>query len=134
MFVHKLMTFVSVLLLALNLQAAQLDDKDALKGVEKGQVLFDINTAYTPKALALYLTVIGETYDGLVRQNVKPDIVLAFRGQAVRLINTQRDDGMALEFKASLDEVASLIKGLQHKGVKMEACGVAMRLFNIPAL
>ena len=131
MFVHKLITLISVLLLTLNLQATEFDDKEALKGVDKGKVLFDINIVNNPKKLSLYLMVIKETYDDLVRQNVEPNIVLAFRGKAIKLVSTQQDDEMVLKFEAYLNDVAVLIEELQQKGVRMEACGVAMRLLNI---
>ncbi|MDM8560411.1 DsrE family protein [Candidatus Parabeggiatoa sp. HSG14] len=129
---RKFIILISFLFLALNIQAAKLDDRDALQGVKKGKVLFDINIADKPNKLALYLTVIQQTHSDLVRQNVEPDIVLAFRGMAVKLINTQRSDKMALEYEASLEDVASLIEDLQKKrGIKMEACGIAMRLFKM---
>jgi intracellular sulfur oxidation DsrE/DsrF family protein len=132
MIVRKFIILISLLLLALNVQSAKLDDKDALQFVEKGKVLFDINIADNPNKLALYLTVIQQTHRDLVRQNVEPDIVLAFRGKAVKLISTQRSDEMALEYEASLEDVASLIEDLQKKrGVKMEACGIAMGIFNM---
>ncbi len=111
--------------------ATQLDDKDALHGVKNGKMLFDIDITDNPRKLALYLSVIRETHDDLVRQNVKPDILLAFRGQAVLLVNTQRNDNTDSDVEAAFKDIANLIQGLQQIGIKMEACGAAMRTFNM---
>ena len=56
-------------------------DADALRRVEAGKVVFDMNTTDAEKT-ALYLMVIRETVNDLIRQGVKPDVILAFRGGA----------------------------------------------------
>ncbi len=76
--------------------SAQLNDKDALHDVKIGKVVFDINIADNPNKVMLYLNVIRKTHIDLVRQNVKPDILLAFRGKAVLAVNSKRTDDMDL--------------------------------------
>lgn len=105
------------------------DDADALKGVETGKVLFDINMA-EPKKMTLYLSVIRETVDDLKRQGVKPDVILAFRGLSVNLINKDREKMELTDFD-HLDKIAAQLAELQKQGVKMEACSVATRLFGV---
>ena len=105
------------------------DDADALRGVEKGKVLFDINMADARK-MTLYLSVIRETVDDLKRQGVDPDVILAFRGKSVRLISKDREQMELTEFE-HLDRVAAQLTDLQKEGVRMEACSVATRLFKI---
>jgi len=105
------------------------DDSDALQGVKTGKVVFDINMA-NPKKLTLYLMVIKETVDDLIRQNVKPDVILAFRGKSVNLINKDRENVLLTDFD-HLDKVAKQLLELQQKGVRMEACSVATRLFKV---
>ena len=105
------------------------DDSDALKGVSKGKVLFDINMVSAQK-MTLYLMVIEETVDDLIRQNVEPEVVLAFRGKSVNLISNNRDQMELTDFE-HLDKIAMQLKGLQKKGVRMESCSVATRLFNV---
>ncbi len=81
--------------------------------------------------LPLYLKVIGMTHDGLVQQGVKPDMVLAFHGGAVKLITTDREN-VPLEQHEALDEIAGLLQALlKRPGVRMEACGVATKLFGV---
>ncbi|EIJ33625.1 DsrE family protein [Thiothrix nivea] len=105
------------------------DDSDALKGVEKGKVIFDINMASAEK-MTLYLMVIRETVDDLKRQGVEPDVILAFRGMSVKLISRDRED-MELTDYEHLDKIATQLADLQKEGVRMEACSVATRLFNV---
>jgi intracellular sulfur oxidation DsrE/DsrF family protein len=105
------------------------DDRDALAGVETGRVIFDINMA-DAKKMTLYLRVIRETVDDLRRQGVTPDVILAFRGLSIRLISTDREQ-MALEEFEHLDTIAAQLADLREQGVRMEACSVATRLFNV---
>lgn len=126
---------INLLLLALALlsqsafAAPKPDDADALRGVTTGKVIFDINMV-EPKKMTLYLAVIRETVDDLKRQGVKPDVVLAFRGLSVKLISKDREQMELTDFD-HLDKIASQLADLQEQGVKMEACSVATRLFNV---
>ncbi|MBL7004107.1 MAG: DsrE family protein [Gammaproteobacteria bacterium] len=105
------------------------NDSDALKGVTQGKVIFDINMI-EPKKMTLYLMVIKETVNDLIRQGVEPDVILAFRGLSVRLISKDREQ-MELEDFDHLDKIAEQLKDLQNQGVRMEACSVATRLFKV---
>ncbi|MBF0160391.1 MAG: DsrE family protein [Magnetococcales bacterium] len=110
--------------------AESLNDADALSGVTEGKVVFDIGMA-NPQTLPLYLKVISQTHADLVRQNVKPKIVLAFHGGAVKLVSSNRES-FPLEQHLSLEEISTLIADLQKKaGVRMEVCGLATSLFKV---
>ena len=120
-------------LLSLGALAAGIpDDSDALRGVSKGKVVFDINMT-EPKKMTLYLSVIKQTVDDLVRQNVEPEVILAFRGMSVRLVSKNRDQMELTDFE-HLDKIAAQLAGLQKQGVRMEACSVATRLFKVDKL
>lgn len=108
---------------------AEPDDSYALRGVKIGKAFFDVNVGEAPK-LALYLQVIKETHQGLVRQNVKPEIIIAFRGPSVQLV-TLDSAGIPVEHQGYLTEVRRLISELKALGVRFEACAVATRLFDI---
>ena len=105
------------------------DDSDALRNVDKGKVVFDINMA-EPKKMTLYLAVIRETVDDLRRQGVEPDVILAFRGKSVRLISKDREQMELTDFE-HLDRIAEQLADLSKQGVRMEACSVATRLFRV---
>lgn len=121
---------IGVLLMSQNLMAENLpDDSDALKGVTIGRVIFDINMTEAKK-MTLYLKVIQQTVDDMKRQGVKPDVILAFRGLSVRLISKNRDQVELTDFD-SLDQIAQQLTTLHQQGVRMEACSVATKLFNV---
>ncbi len=121
---------LSVLLAAQGVGAApKPDDADALRGVDKGKVVFDINMT-DAKKMTLYLAVIRETVDDLKRQGVEPDVILAFRGRSVRLISKDREQMELTDFD-HLDRIAEQLADLREQGVRMEACSVATRLFKV---
>ncbi len=127
--IYKLLV-VTLLMFSQSLLAADApDDSDALKGVTKGKVVFDINMVKARK-MTLYLSVIKQTVDDLVRQNVEPDVILAFRGKSVRLISKNREQMELTDFD-NLDKIAAQLAELQKLGVRMEACSVATRLFKL---
>lgn len=104
-------------------------DRVALQGVKVGKGVFDINLT-DPLRLPLYLGVIEETLDGLKAQGVKPELVVAFRGTAVKLVSAVRE-GFNHEQKAALEESDELIRTLAKAGVRFEACAIATRLFGV---
>jgi len=121
--------FLIFILMSQPLFAEAPDDADALKGVTSGKVIFDINMS-DPKKMTLYLMVIKQTVDDLKRQNVTPDVILAFRGLSVRLISKNRDNMELTDFD-HLDKIAKQLSQLKQEGVRMEACSVATKLFKV---
>ena len=106
------------------------DDADALKNLDTGKVVWDINMV-EPRKMSLYLNVIRETYDDLVRQKIMPEMLFAFRGHSVKLLSEDREK-FPLEEHTYLDQVHDLLTELAKRpGVKMEACSVAARLFEV---
>ena len=126
----SLVVFTLILTLSAGGAAAApaVDDAHALAGLERGKIVFDINLKDAP-SLALYLKVIHQTHGDLVRQGVTPEIVLAFRGLAVTLI--QHPQG-AEKAGDAVVQVGNLLTELKALGVRMEACNVATQLFNVP--
>lgn len=105
-------------------------DAAALKGVTTGKVVWDISMT-NPETLALFLSVVRETYDDLARQNVKPEMVLAIHGVPVKFVRTNRDD-LPLETSAAIDKINDVLDDLAKRpGVRVEVCSIANRLFGI---
>lgn len=104
-------------------------DRVALQGVKVGKGVFDINLTDALR-LPLYLGVIEETLEGLKAQGVKPDLVVTFRGMAVKLVSSERKN-FDREQQAALEESDELIKQLATVGVRFEACAIATRLFGV---
>ncbi|WP_300671905.1 DsrE family protein [Desulfoluna sp.] len=109
--------------------AQGLDDRDALEGVTSGKAFFDINLGQA-ESLPLYLDVIGMTHQGLIKQGVTPEFVVAFRGPAVQFIigkNQVKDSKQVAVF----EQIAVKVRELNALGVKFEACAIATGLFQV---
>ena len=105
-------------------------DADALRDINEGKVVWDV-TVGNPKKLLLMLKVIEETYEDLMRQDVKPDMVFAFHGPVMKLITTESPD-LALDEEEAHENVLELLTNFSKKpGIKMESCSIAARLLNI---
>jgi intracellular sulfur oxidation DsrE/DsrF family protein len=95
------------------------DDREALAGLKTAKVIFDVRVPDLEK-LVFNLRLFNETFDGIATQGVKPEMIVVFRGPGVRLLTG-----------TSLDEDArDLFRELRKKGVRFEACAVAMRVFK----
>jgi intracellular sulfur oxidation DsrE/DsrF family protein len=108
-----------------NVQA--FDDKQVLVGLNEIKVAFDI-TASDGKGLLSRLNVIDETRQSLIKQGVKPNCVLAFRGPATKLVQTDIEK-VKPEDRAELAKIAAKIKEMSTTpGVQaLEQCSVAIR-------
>jgi intracellular sulfur oxidation DsrE/DsrF family protein len=127
----NLFAIACLYLLLLNTTYAEKpSDVDALQGLKEGKVVWDV-TVGSPSKLLLLLKVIEETYEDLVRQNVKPDMIFTFHGPVMRLISTEPHD-LPLDEEEAHEEIVQLLQKLnQRSGVKMESCSVAARLMGI---
>ncbi len=127
----KLVKTIFLCFLISNLAYAEKpSDADALNDIHEGKVVWDV-TVGNPKKLLLMLNVIEETYDDLVRQNVKPDMVFAFHGPVMKLITTEAPE-FALDDEEAHEKVLELLTKFSKKpGIKMESCSIAARLLNI---
>ena len=118
----RLLTLAALLMLACTptLHAAQKpDDREALAGLKSVKVIFDVRVPDLEK-LDFNLRNLNETFDGIAAQGVKPEMIVVFRGPGVRLLTV-----------AALDvEARDLFRELKRKGVRFEACAVAMRIFK----
>ena len=96
------------------------DDREALSGLKSARVIFDVRVPDLEK-LVFNLSLFNETFDGMVAQGVKPEMIVVFRGPGVRFVTA-----------GALDEDArDLFRQLKRKGVRFEACAVAMRVFKV---
>jgi intracellular sulfur oxidation DsrE/DsrF family protein len=120
-------------LLVLNLPlakaAAVIDDSNALKGVQTTKALFDISLG-DAESLELYLEVIQQTHDDLIRQGQKPDFVIVFRGSSVRLINSETWS-YSEEDQERLKKSSAMLAKLKGEGANIEACSIATKLFKV---
>ncbi|WP_038051379.1 DsrE family protein [Thioalkalivibrio sp. ALJ1] len=127
--VSSLFLLLALSLTTLSVQADAPTDARALEGVDQARVVFDLNND-DPEVMALYLMVIRETFEDLTDQGVEPDMILTFRGRAVTMVSEDRERFELTEFD-HLDAIEDHIAALQEKGVHLESCSVATRLFGV---
>jgi len=103
------------------------DDKVTLAGLKEVKVAFDI-TAGEAKRLLSVLNVIDETRQSLIKQGVAPHFVLAFRGPATVLVQTDQQK-IKPEERETAAKIAAKLKQLRTApGVdSLEQCSVAVR-------
>ena len=125
------MSVAGGLLAAMPVQAEKtIDDSAALNGVKETSSVFLIDFT-NPKKTAFYMDIILGTHEGLVRQGVKPDMVLVFIGETVKYLSTSPDDLLAMEYEDQLASIAESSRALKERGVRMEVCAVATRVFGV---
>lgn len=121
---------VSLAAAALLMHAAAVpaaDDHLALAGLTEARIAFDIKDG-EGKALLTRLDIIDETRQSLIQQGVTPRIILAFRGPATRLVQTDQDK-IKPEDREMAAKVAAKIKEMSTaRGVEgFEQCAIAAR-------
>jgi len=103
------------------------DDKAALAGLNEVKVGFDLKEG-DGKLLLSRLDIIDETRQSLIQQGVKPHFIIAFRGPATKLVQTDpamikpQDREMATKIAAKIKQM-SASSGIQA----FEQCAVAAR-------
>lgn len=103
------------------------DDKDALAGVKELKVAFDIHEG-DGKALLNRLNVIDETRQSLIKQGVAPHFVLAFRGPATKLVQTDAEKVKVEDRPVAVQIQTKLAEMSRAPGVDgIEQCSVAIR-------
>jgi intracellular sulfur oxidation DsrE/DsrF family protein len=107
-------------------EVAHPDDSDALKGVKTIKVVYDIDHVSEPKTLVVLLKAVVDARRRALAANVKPDLVIAFRGPALKLIQKPESDGTSEQ-----KQIGELVAELRKEGVKLEACSFAASVLNL---
>ncbi|MFK2823854.1 DsrE family protein [Arcobacter sp. YIC-80] len=121
--------FIPVLFLN-NLNAEKINDKAALNGIKEAKSVFLIDFTNVRKT-AFYLNIIEGTHKGLIKQGVKPKMVLVFIGETVKFLSTKQDEAFEMEHEEHLEAIQNSIKNLSKAGVRMEVCAVATKVFKV---
>ena len=106
-------------------------DTAALSGLSEVKIAFDVTNGNSV-ALLRDLEVIDETRQSLIKQGVKPHIIIAFRGPATKLVQTDMTK-IAADDRENAAKIAAKVTALQDAdGVAgIEQCGVAVRLSGV---
>lgn len=126
--IPTLVLFLSIL--SANTYAEDINDAIALNGIKAAKSVFLIDFT-NPKKTAFYLDIIAGTHKGLIRQNVKSDMVLVFIGKTVQYLSNQPSDELELEYEKELASIQKSIQQFSKLGVRMEVCAVATKVFGV---
>ncbi len=96
-----------------------------MSGLTSVRAIYDIRTK-DEKALQFIFTVIRDTYDETVQQDVKARYVASMRGPTIKLLVRGRQGDAELQ-----EKTVALIKELNQRGIRLEACGYALNLFGV---
>ena len=127
----SLATVAAISVSVISHKPAHAQDTAALSGLSDVKIAFDVTTG-NAVALLRDLQVIDETRQSLINQGVTPHIVIAFRGPATKLIQTDvtkigaddRENATKIAAKVAELHGASGVAGI-------EQCGVAVRLSGV---
>jgi intracellular sulfur oxidation DsrE/DsrF family protein len=108
---------------------AGLKDSEALRDlkVAKGVFMLDLKD---PGRMAHVLKVVEETRESIARQNVKPELIVVVIGPSVAFLTRDRR-GISYLDQRPVSEIQGLIGKLNKSGVRVEACGIALRGMDI---
>jgi len=106
-----------------------LKDTEALRDLKiaKGVFMLDLKE---PGRMAHMLKVIEETDQSIGKQNVKPELIVVVIGPAVAFLTRDRR-GISYADQRSVSEVQGTIGKLKKAGVRIQACGIALRGMDV---
>ena len=115
------------MLVAVSFGARAADDKASLSGLKEVKVAFDIKEG-DAKGLLNRLAIIDETRESLIKQGISPHFILAFRGPATKLVQTDPAE-IKPEDRPMAEKIAQKITQMNSsQGVDgFEQCAVAVR-------
>lgn len=130
---RRFLYLVSALLLSVlsfSASAEKYDDSVALKGIDavKSVFLIDFKTA---AQTAFYMDLIKGTYDGLERQGVSTEMILVIIGPTVQFLSKTNNPELTFDYEKEFDSIQASIKALHERGVRIEVCAIATKVFNV---
>jgi hypothetical protein len=120
---------------AITAEVMAADDKAALKDLNEVKVGFDLKEG-DGKLLLNRLDIIEETRQSLIQQSVKPHFIIAFRGPATKLVQTDpalikpQDREMAAKIAAKIKQMSasSGIEGFEQSAVAAREQGTNVEM------
>lgn len=121
--------FLSVCVLFVTASGVPAKEYEALEGLKSAKAVFDVRIG-TPKAAALHIKLIHQTYKDLVAEKKNPVFAVVFIGPSVKLISKNRE-GFTVEDQEILDEIAGTITQMSKVGIRLEICLFAARVLGV---
>lgn len=128
-FILTLLFLSFACLLTSGAQAKDLNDTAALSGLHDAKSIFLINLR-NPEKVSHLIKVIGLTHKQLLEQNVKPHFIVVFIGPDVAFLTKNRR-GINYMEERDVAKIQREINNLHLKGVRFQACGVALHGMDV---
>ena len=109
--------------------AAQFNNEKALKGLSSVKIVCDVNVG-DPDLLLTRMYFLDTTYSQLLDFEVKPTIVVAFRGKASLFI-TKNDKYIKAEHRKQRLEMKAWLEHFSELGFAIEQCYIAAKSYKI---
>lgn len=109
--------------------AGQTQVEKSLQGLSEVRIVCDVNVG-DPELLLSRMHLLDETYSQLLDRNIKPIIVVAFRGQASRFI-TIGEKYVTPEKRETQREMKGWITHFARLGFTLEQCAFAAKILKI---
>ena len=118
---------VATFAIALVTAPAAAGEYAALDGVKQIKAVFDVSLGVPEKANGVFWAVKNVYEDKSVRTlSKKPQVAVVFRGPAVKLVSTDRQDLKDFD-EEWLDKFASTVRRMKKDGVTFEVCLYAVK-------
>jgi len=130
----KIAFFLGTLLCLSSVWAAEppdtgLKDSEALHGLKDAKSVFMLDVK-EPGRMAHVLKVIEETHQSIAKQHVKPETIVVIVGPSVAFLTRDRR-GISYMDQRAVSEVQGMIGKLKKAGVRIEACGIALKGMDV---
>ena len=109
--------------------AATLNDHAALAGLHVAKALFLVNVR-KPLAAERLMRLVGLTERQLRAQKVTPRLLAVFVGPDIAFLTRNRG-GIPPAQRRAVAGLQKEIEGLAHRGVRFQACGIAMHHMHV---
>ncbi|MEJ2589469.1 MAG: DsrE family protein [Deltaproteobacteria bacterium] len=120
---------IGFVLTSSGMSAVYAEESEGMKGVNNANAFFDMRNG-VPKAAALYLSLIHDTYNELAKMGKNPKFVVGFIGGSVRLISKDQS-GFNPEDRKYLNGIAKTVSQMSKAGIKLEVCLFAVKVFGV---
>lgn len=122
--------FLAAFFLSLPVSAKDYGNTGALKDISVVKAYFDVKVG-EPAKLEKRLYLIDDTYRQLVKEGIKAEFIIGFRGEASYSVTKDDDyifDDEDVEVKK---KIYSWIKRFKTQGIVMEQCAISAGLYGI---
>lgn len=106
------------------------NDKRAIAKMTSGKAVFLVDMADAKKQ-AFYMEIIAGTHQNLLRQGVKPELVVVYIGPSVKFLTNKPSMELEMESGEAIEQMKATSKKLKALGVHQEVCSIATRVFGV---